>query len=477
MARRKSLIVSMYESHQKAKAARERERLRAEREAGKLYQQELRRERSEQQSRAAAQQQAAKEAAADAERARTARDRQLRQEAAAKEKRDRAAAVARRVRQADRQSALLARRRDQLESVLADRSKGLHAQAPNIERAFNEAGPQEMARLIAGFLNASSYPDGVSVPAQVATQPESRELLIEMELPSQQVVPRVQAYRYVKTKDEVRPEPVKDVEVKKAYGRLLSRLVLRVLAEAFDATPATLVQTITINAYVAAHDRATGQPIRPCLLSVSADRDAFDGVVLDQPELDPELCLRHFFNAIVSPHPYDLEPVRPVLTFDLSRYRLVEEMDVAAGLDSRVDLLTLKPVEFEHLIRELFEAIGLKSWVTQSSRDEGADGVAVNEDPIVGGLCIIQAKRYSNIVGLEAVNALAGVMDDKAAAKGVLVTTSWVGKASRDFATRNGRIEIIEGRHLKALLREHLGIDVLIGLPKLPLGWAREEIS
>jgi Restriction endonuclease len=66
----------------------------------------------------------------------------------------------------------------------------------------------------------------------------------------------------------------------------------------------------------------------------------------------------------------------------------------------------------------------------QASKDEGVDGVAVNEDPIVGGLCIIQAKRYSKIVGLEAVHALAGVMEDKNAAKGVLVMTSWVGKAS-----------------------------------------------
>ena len=68
-------------------------------------------------------------------------------------------------------------------------------------------------------------------------------------------------------------------------------------------------------------------------------------------------------------------------------------------------------------------------------------------------------------------------MNDRAAAKGVLVTTSWVGKASRDFAARIGRIEIIEGRHLKSLLLEHLGISVLIGLPKLPPGWERSELS
>ena len=64
------------------------------------------------------------------------------------------------------------------------------------------------------------------------------------------------------------------------------------------------------------------------------------------------------------------------------------------------------------------------------------------------------------------------------AAKGVLVTTSWVGKASRDFAARNGnRIQIIEGRELKHLLREHLGIDALISLPKLPPGWEQHDIT
>ncbi|GAB3331295.1 hypothetical protein GCM10027452_04570 [Micromonospora halotolerans] len=68
-------------------------------------------------------------------------------------------------------------------------------------------------------------------------------------------------------------------------------------------------------------------------------------------------------------------------------------------------------------------------------------------------------------------------MEDKHAAKGVLVTTSWVGKASRDFAARNGRIEITEGRHLKHMLLEHLGLDALISLPKLPPDWEQTDIA
>lgn len=143
-------------------------------------------------------------------------------------------------------------------------------------------------------------------------------------------------------------------------------------------------------------------------------------------------------------------------------------MDVVAGFGSHPDLLKLTPAEFEHLIRQLFDAMGLKSWVTQPSMDEGVDVVVVNENPILGGLCIIQAKRYTGVVGLAVIQALAGVVEDKRATKGILITTSRVGKAGHDFVARHGRIQIIEGSELKHMLREYLGIDARINLPKPP---------
>jgi restriction system protein len=143
-------------------------------------------------------------------------------------------------------------------------------------------------------------------------------------------------------------------------------------------------------------------------------------------------------------------------------------MDAVAGLDSRPDLLDMTPTEFEHLVRQLFEAMGMESWVTQASKDDGVDAVAVNEDPVFGGLCVIQAKRYRGAVGVEAVRALAGVMEDKHATKGIMVTTSWVTKDGHAFSTRHGRIQIMECEEIKYLCKEHLGLDVLISLPKPP---------
>ncbi|MGH3799155.1 MAG: restriction endonuclease [Pseudonocardiaceae bacterium] len=81
---------------------------------------------------------------------------------------------------------------------------------------------------------------------------------------------------------------------------------------------------------------------------------------------------------------------------------------------------------------------------------------------------IIQAKRYSTCVPTESVRALAGVVEEKRATAGILVTTSWVSPESKTFAARNNRLRIIEGGQLKHLLAEHLDIHVRIDLPRKP---------
>jgi len=357
---------------------------------------------------------------------------------------------------------------DALGRLLQDRNRLLTSRSRQVEAIFNSQGPEAFVAALQQELATSVYPYGMQGSRAAVYRPEVRELLIEYELPRADVIPVMEAYRYVKPMGLIQPEPRKEKEIKDLYGKLIASVTLRTLAEAFDVAPETLVNGIVFNGYVSAMDMAAGNLIRPVLISVHVTRETLAEIALDEPAFDPVACLRRYLNATVSPRPYDLEEVRPVAQFDLSKLKFVEEMDVVSGLGSHPDLLKLTPAEFEQLIRQLFEALGLKSWVTQASMDEGVDVVVVNEDPILGGLCIIQAKRYTRVVALAAVQALAGVVEDKRAAKGILITTSWVSTAGHDFAVRHGRIQIIEGSELKYMLREHLGIDVRINLPKPP---------
>ncbi|MBE0690198.1 MAG: restriction endonuclease, partial [Anaerolineae bacterium] len=178
---------------------------------------------------------------------------------------------------------------------------------------------------------------------------------------------------------------------------------------------------------------------------------------------DPEICLKAL-SASVSKSPSELAPVRPVLEFDMVDSRFIEETDVISTLDQRPNLMELSASEFEALISNLFQEMGLETRLTQASRDGGVDCVAYDPRPILGGKVVIQAKRYKNTVGVSAVRDLYGTLQNEGASKGILVTTSGYGKAAFEFA-EGKPIELLSGSNLLYLLSEHAGIEAKIEVP------------
>ncbi|MBI5195109.1 MAG: restriction endonuclease [Nitrospirae bacterium] len=126
-------------------------------------------------------------------------------------------------------------------------------------------------------------------------------------------------------------------------------------------------------------------------------------------------------------------------------------------------LQALDPIEFENLIRVLFERMGFNATTTKASGDGGIDVVAINEQPIVGGKYVIQCKRYTkgNNIGEPVIRELYGVMHAENANKGILVTTSDFTKQAIAFS-QDKAIELINGMYLLSLLSNYcpeLGIE------------------
>src|SRR5690606_32476098 len=92
--------------------------------------------------------------------------------------------------------------------------------------------------------------------------------------------------------------------------------------------------------------------------------------------------------------------------------------------------------------------------VTQASRDGGVDAVVFDPDPIRGGKIVIQAKRYTNTVGVAAVRDLYGTVVNEGAIKGILVTTSDFGPDAYEFA-RGKPLTLVNGANLLSLLEKH----------------------
>lgn len=296
---------------------------------------------------------------------------------------------------------------------------------------------------------------------KVAYIPESRQVVVEYELPPVDVVPRVKSYRYVKKSDKVVATARPASQIKALYAGFIAHLTLLCLAKIFEADRARHIDVAVFNGVVDSRDPRSGRPSRPCLITVRVTRATFEE--LDLNHVDPTACLKHL-SAGVSKSPTELVPVRPVLEFSMVDPRFIAETDAVRSLDDRPNLLDLTFREFESLVQNLFTSMGLEARQTRPSRDGGVDCIAYNTQPILGGKVVIQAKRYKNTVGVSAVRDLYGTLQNEGASKGILVTTSGYGAASFDFA-KNKPIELIDGANLLYLLKEHLDITARIEPP------------
>jgi restriction system protein len=327
---------------------------------------------------------------------------------------------------------------------------------------YKSGDPEAVSQYFLDALLASELPEGCPTERRISYAAESKRLVVEVQLPSWDLVPDVREYHYVKSRDEITAKPRPQTERKQIYTSLIAQLTLRVLHDIFIADNASVVETIILNGHVDTIDGRTGKATSPCLITVRTTKESF--LNLNLAGVDPVACLKAM-SASISKSPAELSPVRPILEFDMSDPRFVSEQDVLGSLDTRPNLMELSPGEFESLITNLFSKMGLETRLTQASRDGGVDCVAYDPRPILGGKVVVQAKRYKNTVGVSAVRDLYGTLQNEGASKGILVTTSGYGAASFEFA--NGKpIELLDGGNLLYLLEEHAGIQAKIEPPE-----------
>lgn len=327
-------------------------------------------------------------------------------------------------------------------------------------QAYEESDPLAIIAYCSMVLERSSYPEGFPQEFRVPYTPESKELVIEYELPTSKVIPDVGAYRFVKSKASIETTTRKVSEIRELYQDIVAAVALRSIHEIYEADRPGYIEVVTFNGFASTVDPSTGKDIRPYLISVRTTRQRF--LELDLARIEKKACLRNL-GAQVSPRPAEMQAVKPIVDFNMVDKRFVEASDVLSDLESRPNLMELNPFEFENLVSNLFGLMGLDTKLTRSSRDGGVDCVAFDPRPVLGGKVVIQAKRYRNTVGVSAVRDLYGTMMNEGANKGILVTTSGYGPDAYDFC-KDKPVELIDGGGLLYLLEQN-GIPARIVFP------------
>ena len=249
---------------------------------------------------------------------------------------------------------------------------------------------------------------------------------------------------------------------------------LRTIDEIFRSDLTGAIQSVTFNGYADFVDKASGKPARACIASLQTTKAAVENIDLNA--VDPKACFRAL-KGVGSSKPAGMAAVVPILKLNRADKRFVPAREVMTDLDEGVNIAAIPWEDFEHLVCELFEkefsVSGGEVKITRASRDHGVDAIAFDPDPIRGGKIVIQAKRYTNPVGVSAVRDLYGTIINEGASRGILVTTSVYGPDSYEFA-KGKPIALLNGGNLLHLLAKH-GQRARINLREAKIGQSTES--
>ncbi len=322
-------------------------------------------------------------------------------------------------------------------------------------QAYLDRRPESIEEYCKMVLSRSKYPDTFPSDDLVDFVEETRTIVVDYCLPEIGALPTLKEVKYIAVRNAFQEVHASDAWLSRTYDSVLYQVALRSLYELFQADAANAIDAIVFNGWVSSIDKATGKEINACVLSVQTSKLEFMDINLAQ--VDPKACFKKL-KGVSAAKLTALQPIRPILRLNREDKRFVEAYGVVETLDNSSNLAAMDWEDFEHLIRQLFEAEfsteGSEVRITQASRDGGVDAVIFDPDPIRGGKIVIQAKRYTNTVSVSAVRDLFGTIHNEGANKGILVTTADYGPDAYEFA-KGKPITLMSGSELLYLLAKH----------------------
>jgi restriction system protein len=180
----------------------------------------------------------------------------------------------------------------------------------DLTASYRTGDPAGIAAHVESVLTTLPLPRCINPTAKVAYSPDSRQLVVEYELPGVDVVPKAKSYRYVKSRETVVETARPASQVKALYASTIAQLSLLSLAAIFEFDSERHIDVVVFNGVVDTLNPRSGQPIRPCLITARVTGDTLAEINFE--DADPSACLKHL-SASVSRNPAKFVPVRPLL--------------------------------------------------------------------------------------------------------------------------------------------------------------------
>lgn len=109
-----------------------------------------------------------------------------------------------------------------------------NADVDEFEAAYRAGDPDAIVAYNSMILERSLYPDGFPQKFSLAYTEASKQLVIEYELPSSDIIPKAVEYKYVRSSDSINEKPRKLTEVRILYQDLVASVALRTMHEVIE---------------------------------------------------------------------------------------------------------------------------------------------------------------------------------------------------------------------------------------------------
>ena len=329
---------------------------------------------------------------------------------------------------------------------------------------FHQKDIFELQEYFKNSLMLSTYPIIWEKEIDLSYNKNNKTIVIDYKLPLLDEIYNIEKINYAVSKNEFSVIQIKEKQLKQIYNSILYQICLRTVYEIFSLDiELNCVDSVTFNGIITATDKATGNNKTACILSLMAtDENLAD---IDFGNVEPRECFKSL-KGIGASELSSVTAIMPIRNIDKDDKRFIDAYEILDTVNSGTNLAAIKWQDFENLIREVFEKEFSKNGgevkITQASKDGGVDAVAFDPDPIRGGKIVIQAKRYTNVVGVSAVRDLYGTVMNEGANSGILVTTSDYGADAYEFA-KGKPINLLNGSELLGLMQKH-GYEAYINL-------------
>lgn len=324
-----------------------------------------------------------------------------------------------------------------------------------LKEAYNSKNAQTISKYIEKILNYSKYPKFMQKNFDVLYNADNKTFLVDIQLPFKDVLPRIKETTYNKTKKDFAHKYYSEKELNALYEELLYKIILRTIFEIFSTDNGGFIESVVLNGIVEYIDKTDGHNKSSCIASIQTNKDEF--MSLNLKNVDVKACFKKL-KGIIAPIDKGMIAIKPIMQLNKDDKRFIDAYGVMENINEGTNLASMDWQDFENLIREIFEKEFSKNGgevkVTQSSRDGGVDAIAFDPDPILGGKVIIQAKRYTNVVGVSAVRDLYGTLINEGANKGILITTSDYGPDAFNFS-KDKPITLLNGNNLLHLMNKY----------------------